>query len=276
MTPEEQDHAIELLRAMRQAGSPEDELEAMSHQLSGRFMPMVYSAAQVCRAYFARRDPPQEPPADFVQRHYDSWRRYLLNAAAADGGQAELPDALAHGRVLLASWHFPEHPAWLARARAWDWLLVMGRRSARTQSVLGAAHLANFREDGLGLDIARAFHGGRAVCGMFDFCYDDSYAVIDDFLGAPAITAAGLLKLGERFGYKLCIVSGERLEGALIDMCDLAEVGVQAAAARINRAFEAQILADPPRWLLWGAVPQRWDAAARRLGLPAPETRTGG
>lgn len=264
MTPEEQDNLIDVLAALAHDGAPRATLDELAAEMARGYSIEVGSAARGYKLYLERTAPGRPLPPDFARRQYAAHQRFLVSTALAAARQPlTLPEhELSLERRLYLGWHFPEHPLWMAHARAGDWLIVAARRSPWVEAVVGPERLYAFRQNDLGLEVARALRRGRPLFAMFDFCYEDSLSVVSPFLGGPARTPAGLLRLAAQFGYTARVISGDERSAGILDTFELSEGDVQSHADRANRAIEGAILMDPARWLLWSA----WEY--RRYDLP--------
>ncbi len=233
-------------------------MQARSILLAQGYEGVARKALSVCRACLGER----VSPAEIYYRQIESWREYLLAAARGRGPGEVVPAGSRLERALYLGWHFPEYPLWLENLSRWGLLILVARLAAWMEETTGRDALCDFRDPALNLALPRALKAGRPVFAMFDYCYPDSHALETEFLGLPARTPAGLLLLARRFGYTVHVVSVREGLPAILDTFDPAALPVEECARRINATLEAEILRDPPRWLLWPMGEERWPSLA--------------
>ncbi|HTQ78355.1 MAG TPA: hypothetical protein VMM92_00050 [Thermoanaerobaculia bacterium] len=257
MTPEQEDAAVAALRALARAGASHEALVAASREWISGYHPVGLKAQWVYGQCYGHPAPPGVA-AEFYHQHLASWQGFLLSAALAEGPPDDVPEGSRGPRKLFLAWHFPEYPRWLRNARTWGLLLLVARISPWMAEVAGRDALCNFQDPELNFAIPRALKAGRPILAMFDYCYPDSHSVVAPFLGRPARTPAGLLKLAGRFGYEVQVVSARDDRPAVLDAFDPATLSPEESASRANAAIEAEIRQDPPCWLLWAMADYRW------------------
>jgi hypothetical protein len=266
VTPEQENAAIAELRRLIRGGASDPEILARSLVLAEGYATVGEKAQWVYRQCSGL---PEMPEILFYLRHLEAWRQFLLAAAREGGTGGSLPADGGGPRQLFFGWHFPEYPLFLEDAARWGLLALVPRLSPWIEERIGREALCNYRAPSLNTVLPRALKAGRPIFAMFDYCYPDSRSVVADFLGRPSRTPGGLLHLARRFGYEIRIVSARDGLPAVLDTFDPAGLSVEECAEQANAVLEAEILRDPPRWLLWAVAEERWIPAATSSSAPA-------
>lgn len=270
MTPEQEDAAIRELRRLIRGGASANEILARSLVLAEGYETVAQKAQWVYRQCSGH--PGLEPLPDilFRLRHLEAWRQFLLAAARDREPGESLPEGGRGPRKLWLGWHFPEYPLFLEDAARWGFLALVPRSSPWIEERIGREALCNYRALSLNSTLPRALKAGRPIFAMFDHCYPDSRSVVSGFLGRPSRTPGGLLHLARRFGYEVHVASTRDGLPVVLDSFDPAGLSVEECAERANAALEAEILRDPPRWLLWALADERWVPEASPISSSAP------
>jgi hypothetical protein len=188
-------------------------------------------------------------PESFLVAHLLAWRDFFLNAAAI-ADPPENPQELDLSRKLLVGWHSPEFPLWIRDLPQGDVLVLTAREAGWLLEPEGIRHeFYCFLKPRLGSRLVRAFHAGRPVFAMLDYCYEGTVQRPVEFLGRPASTPTGILDLALRFGYDVLFL--DRPGVPLEPVPRPAGGDVEELALWINQRIEKGIQSSPPRWLLW-------------------------
>ena len=270
MTPVQEDACIEELSVMLKEGQPLERVREHCRNLAKGFFPVVRRARWVYTQYLRQSQPHCGiPPSVFSRRHWQAWQDFLLSAAQAGNKPIDVPECARGQRKLFFCWHFPEYPHGLRMAKNEDVLIFVTRRPEWMQTIVGPGALCNFRQVGLNLAITQAFQTGRKMFAMMDFCYPDTAQIAAEFLGRPARTPIGLLKMAQRYDYEVQLVSVHDGQPSVPDAFAPADFDLAACVKRINVVIEKEILRDPPRWLSWAIAANRWEWNLRdQSGIP--------
>lgn len=257
MGPEE-DNLIAELRLLRAAGASREKQEALCDRFLPSYLPIAQRAFALYDYCRTRGDVGGDLTSDaFLAEHLRAWRDFFLNAAAIADRPAR-PPLFDPARKLLVGWHAPDHPLWIRDLPEGN-VLVLTARDAGWLQVEGIGHeFYCFRRARLGTRLLRAFHTGRPVFAMLDYCYQETLQTRVEFLGHPAATPTGVLQLALRFGYEIVFLRQTDSPVELIPRPDRDDVG--ELALQINQRIETEIRAQPTRWLLWVSVDSRWQS----------------
>jgi lipid A biosynthesis acyltransferase len=259
MGPEEDD-LIAQLRLLRSQGAPREQQEAFCHGFLEGYVPLAREAFGLYHECRARGAVPGDVEPDaFVIEHLLAWRDFFLDAAAI-GDPPATPQTLDLSRKLLVGWHRPDFPLWIRDLPQGDVLVLTAREAGWLLEVEGIGHeFYCFLRPRLGSRLVRAFHAGRPVFAMLDYCYEGTVQASVEFLGRPAATPVGVLQLALRFGYDVVFLDQAGSPPEPLSWPAGGDVG--ELALQINRRIEEGIQAHPSRWLLWAWGSRRWDAA---------------
>jgi len=193
----------------------------------------------------------------FAELNSQAWFEMFRNLARwqSSGQNIDLP---ASERILVVGWHFPELPlilAWAKRARL---LALVSQDAPWLEDLRQAGCTANFRMEADVQRLVAEMGHGRNIAAMLDHVYPDTEQVRANFLGRPARTPCGILKLGISLGYTLALVAprGEKIQ--VVATAKAEGMDVAGLAGLVNGWIEKEIVARPERWLMWSALPYRF------------------
>lgn len=240
----------------RRAGEGADPAK-LARDEAERYREFATRAWRIAREALGRINAAPDGRLEFENRFLDALADFMLNTSTL---AAELPyeNAPDLPRTLYVSWHFPEYPLGVPEMIRRNALQLVARHAGWMDPMAAAGCMHVFKTDKQSSAIPRAFREGRAVFAMMDYFYEGGVNVEADFFGLPARVPAGVLKLAERFDYRVCFLSKRPGCIAGIDEFSVKATGIEAAARRINARLEAEILRDPARWLLWPNAASRW------------------
>lgn len=262
MDTQYEEACIEGLRSLSSSGVGDDELRAAARAMIRRFRPVIRQALSVYRAVLPAAASTPRGAGGFLRAHSRAWSDYLIACASAPQSKVRIPDACRGSRHLFLGWHFPEFPSWLGCARATETVVLLGREVRWIEELVGADQVCCFRSGAGVRMLGRAFHDGRPVFAMLDHCYPDTRgATATAFLGRSARTPTGVIELARRFDYDLQVVAPRSGGIAIVDGFHSADADVTESAQRVSHAIEREIASDPPRWLLWSLLHERWIGA---------------
>lgn len=195
---------------------------------------------------------------DFINSHLDAWAEFLVSAASVDcSGLNGQPILVDESPSLYVLWHFPNYPIFSAQVVICGGLVLVARVAPWMKPLSEAGLLFPFRNRSA-IGLLRACKQGRPLFAMMDYCYDETSSMDIPFLGYPARTPIGILKLAQRFCYRIRIVCEKDKQPFFREIGPISELSLQDLATNINAEIQAEILRDPPSWLLWASVDRRW------------------
>ncbi len=272
MTPSEEAACIVTLRSLLQQKVDPSEIRRRCSEMSAGYLPEVRRGRALYDRVLRRRDPKLRVPVSFAREHLEAYQDFLLAAARGQQSQTPLPACTAGDKKLLLTWHFPELNSWLAQAPLLNITALVPRQIDWMEEITGPGVFLNYRKDRWGLALARAFHRGRRIFSTFDYCSAELQHIVSDFLGFPARTITGLLELAERSDYEVHFLTQRDGAAEVTETLHPASDGIEECAKRLNRAVENEILATPPRWLVWPVADHRWIEAGEDLAQSQPLT----
>ena len=244
--PEVQDRLTAELRRLEYRP---DEQKKRSRSLSRSYLRATKTDRKICEAALERLGCPERIDANFEERHMEAWADFLWMSTNAerDGQELDIPTR----KALIVGWHHPEYPLGMSFGVRENILVLIARQALWMDTFAERGGLYNFKSSAPSSLLPRAFHDGRAVYAMMDFCYEGGAFIASSFLGQTVKVPAGVLKLSKRYGYEICVLSNREEGVGVIDSFPSQEYDLQGLADRINGTLEREILRDPARWLLW-------------------------
>lgn len=197
-------------------------------------------------------------PAWFQQRYLEAWSDFFLSAAQASRGQRLILPKVETQKKIFIVWHFPEYPLLLPAVRDINALVLIAQQAQWMKLAAGENHLFNFLTAKNNLQLIRAFRLNQPIVAMMDYCYENTSCSEIEFLSYKAKTPNGLIKLAKRYQYTIEIIS---LTDGLVQVLDSIPTPLYSMhdiLSLINNLIEKAILSNPPRWLLWPSVDNRW------------------
>jgi hypothetical protein len=278
MSPEEQEAYIAQLRMLAECGASRGELDTKAREMAESCRVIAEQAERVYRRYLELTGCATAGADGFAEQQLGHWAEFLASTARPLASGLDLPDHRSGVRALYLSWQFPSYPRFLGLVGQHGWLVLVAENRDWIESVVGPESTCNFRERRLSSRLPRALARGCTAYAMMDYCYPESSHVVVPFLGLPARTPTGLIKLASRYGYTLHVVSADNAGiTVVLDSIAPEQLDPEPAATRINQALGREILRDPPRWLNWAMADQRWTVdfwPGRRVAVPV-ESRSG-
>jgi len=232
---------------------------ARQNELWDQFKPSMTSfakKAQWAYHHYLKKIHLTDSELNFTDEFLNNWYQFYLNTIH-ETEQSVLPTESLH-RTILIGWHFPEYPQLAEMVDKLDILVLIASEHSWLLEKLKEENVLLFRKEGPSSKLLRAFAAHRPIYAMLDYCYSTSPSLDVDFLGYPAKTPFGLIKLAIRFGYqfKFVNIDNKKLLIKNFEGSDFLEV--QEVLQFFNKEIETAIMKSPSRWLLWPSVDNRW------------------
>jgi len=209
--------------------------------------------------YYRRiKEKPRYDYDQFLYKHGKAWDDFLLSAAKVicGCGQISIETLNISKKNMYLTWHFPEYPLF-SKLFSSNSLVFIARDAAWMQKTLKKDNLFNFKKSKL-KTILKKFQEGYPVTAMMDFCYPETNSINTTFLGYPARTPVGILKLGYQYGYNINVLGWNGTSPEILATFNSHDCSLYDQVSIINNKFEKNILRDPTVWLLWSSVDHRW------------------
>lgn len=260
-----EDECVNLIRL----GIARNEVEHAISQICEIYKPAAKKAQWAYYEWVRRTGQTEWNLEDFFARHLGVWCSFIRNATL----KVQIPSLdvpINLEKTLLVSWHSPSYPLivdWLIRRRV---LILMARRVQWLQRVDDAGCAFYFRESSQ-LSLTRAFKDGRPVFAMVDHCYSETRSCSSSFLSFTVNSPTGIYELAKRFCYSLCFVTWDDSKVNLLpDFNDLGNI--EYLTRRVDNLIQREIIKKPESWLLWGALPDRWQKKDLEQALSRPSS----
>jgi hypothetical protein len=166
-------------------------------------------------------------------------------------------DLPGRDHLLLAGWHFPELPRVFSFLRSANALLLVSQDAPWLEGLARAGCTANFQTSAGKRAIAAGVAAGRLMGATLDHVHPGTETVIAPLLGRPMPMATGLLAGCLAKGYTVVVLGVSEGRVAVIDRFQGTGLSLADAAARIQRAIDAEIRRAPERWLMWPSLQSR-------------------
>ena len=193
---------------------------------------------------------------NFKDDFLNSWYQFYLNTIYRVE-QFEPPNENLQKTVFIG-WHFPEYPRLAEMVDQMNILVLIASEHSWLLENMKEENVLLFRKEGVSSKLIRALANHRPIYAMLDYCYSTSQSLDVDFLGYPAKTPFGLIKLAIKYGYQFRFVNMRDKELVIKKFEGPDQSDVHDVLEFYNKEIEAAIMEAPSRWLLWPSVDNRW------------------
>ena len=201
-----------------------------------------------------------EPDPLFLTQFTEAWVDFTINALANVAKirpATQVEDfSLPGGRILYATWHFPEYPLILDELVRKNIIAVVAQNSFWMRKLEINRLTLNFNTAANIFRLRRVLEAGQPLLMMFDYCYSGTRNRSVQFMGEPTATPSGLIEWARRHGYEVRFITiqGSQFHSEAILCANSPALETMAA---LNVRIESDILAAPSKWLLWGSLEAR-------------------
>lgn len=193
---------------------------------------------------------------EFSRGHNESWSTLISNLANWEQSSNSLVLPRKE-RILIAGWHFPEIPSLFAYSRQIRALLLVSQDAPWLSSLKEAGCTLNIFDSNAPRQLMSEMQSGRIIAAMLDHYHPNTRSEKSTLLGRTVDTPSGVFDLCSRFGYLMVFVAPRADRVEVVAQIDTTGQTASNLAQQYNAWLEAEIKAEPARWLMWQSLPLR-------------------